>query len=170
MSGEIRVRSTSCLAAPIVEVWAHCSSMAGVNLELMPIVRMTYPSAAASLATVDTAVALDQVLFASWILLFGLIPIDRHMLRLRELDPPHGFAEDSWSWMQRRWAHRRTLEIVDPSHTRVTDEVEFEPRLPGGAWLLRPIYQRVFEHRHARLRRLFGDRVMEIAIRGSARR
>lgn len=146
---------SSILATPIAEVWAHASSMAGVNRELMPIVRMTYPRARASLAAVDD-VPLDQVLFASWILLFGVIPIDRHMLRLRALDPPHGFSEDSWSWMQRRWMHRRTLEAIDATHTRVDDEVEFEPRL-GGARVLGPIYRRVFEHRHAVLRRLFGS-------------
>jgi ligand-binding SRPBCC domain-containing protein len=150
-----KVRVDSILAAPLAEVWAHASSMPGVNRELMPIVRMTYPRETASLAAV-TDVPLDRVLFASWILLFGVIPIDRHMLRLRALDPPHGFSEDSWSWMQRHWRHRRTLELVDATHTRVDDEVEFEPRL-GGAWLLRPIYQRVFEHRHAVLRRLFGS-------------
>jgi ligand-binding SRPBCC domain-containing protein len=150
-----KIRVDSIVAAPLPEVWAHASSMAGVNRELMPIVRMTYPRAAASLAAVDE-VPLDRVLFASWILLLGVIPIDRHMLRLRALDPPHGFREDSWSWMQRRWAHRRTLESVDATRTRVDDEVEFEPRL-GGARLLRPIYQRVFEHRHAVLHRLFGS-------------
>ncbi|MFV8751838.1 hypothetical protein ACNOYE_14935 [Nannocystaceae bacterium ST9] len=153
MSATIHVHSR--LAAPIAEVWAHASSMIGINRELMPIVRMTHPRETASLADVD-AVPLDQLLFRSWILLFGLIPIDRHMLRLRALDPPHGFHEDSWSWMQRRWQHRRTLAAIDETHTRVDDIVEFEPRF-GGAWLLRPIYQRVFEHRHAVLRRRFGS-------------
>jgi ligand-binding SRPBCC domain-containing protein len=153
VSTKITVSST--VTAPLAEVWAHASSMPGVNRELMPIVRMTWPRSTPSLAGVDE-VPLGRVLFASWILLLGFIPIDRHMLRLRALDPPHGFHEDSWSWMQRRWVHRRTLEAIDATRTRVIDEVEFEPRL-GGARLLRPIYQRVFEHRHAVLRRLFGS-------------
>jgi ligand-binding SRPBCC domain-containing protein len=151
----VHVRVRSIVAGSIAEVWAHASSMAGVNRELMPIVRMTYPATTASLAAADE-VPLDRVLFVSWILLFGLIPIDRHSLRLRTLDPPHGFGEDSWSWTQRRWVHRRTLVPIDATHTEVDDEVEFEPRL-GGARLLRPIYQWVFEHRHAVLRRLFGS-------------
>jgi hypothetical protein len=129
--------------------------MAGVNYELFPIVRMTHPPA----ATLERDIELGVVLFPSWLLLLGVLPFDRHMLRLRSFTPGRGFDEDSWSWWQRRWQHRRTLE---PVHTtdgsercRVTDEVEFEPRL-GAARLLRPIFFRVFVHRHARLRRRFG--------------
>ena len=65
-------------------------------------------------------------------------------------DPGRGFHEDSTMLSQRRWVHRRTLEPVDGG-TRVVDRIEFEPRLPGLAGLLRPVFRAVFRHRHRRL-------------------
>lgn len=155
MSRPARVEHRSRVAAPLARVWAHASNMVGVNRELMPLVRMTYPRAAASLADA-AAVPLDVVLFRSVLLLFGFVPIDLHMLRLRALDPPHGFDEDSYSWLQRSWRHHRRLTALGEHATEIHDLVEFEPRL-GGAWLLQPIVGRVFAHRHAVLRERFGE-------------
>lgn len=64
MSGVVELRSR--VAAPLARVWAHASSMSGVNRELMPLVRMTHPPNA-SLAEVGD-VALERVLFRSWLL------------------------------------------------------------------------------------------------------
>jgi ligand-binding SRPBCC domain-containing protein len=148
------VHVTSTLAAPREAVWARVSTMAGVNAELMPLVRMSYPPQAAVLDA--AAVPLGRTAFRSVLLLFGVLPIDRHDLCLLRVDPPAGFHESSTSLLQRRWVHVRTLEAV-PGGCRLTDEVDFEPRLPAIAALLRPLVRAIFAHRHRRLRRHFGE-------------
>lgn len=41
---------SSDLRAPLDEVWSHATDMRGVNREFFPLVRMTCPMAACSLA------------------------------------------------------------------------------------------------------------------------
>lgn len=142
---------TSYLSVPRERVWAHALSMAGVNAELWPI-RMTYPPEVANLTPGD--VTLDRPLFRSWVLLFGVLPIDRHELTLVSIDPPAGFHEDSRSWLQRRWIHIRTLGET-PEGCRLTDHVEFEPRIPGIGRLLLPLFRLIFRRRHRYLRQRF---------------
>ena len=139
---------SSVVPAPPAVVWERVASFEGVNDELMPIVRMTCPP---EHRRIDPAtVPLGRPWFRSWLLLFGVLPIDWDHLQLVAIDPPRGFHEDSTMRSQRRWVHRRTLEPVDGG-TRVTDRIEFEPRVPlvGGA--LRTLFTAVFRHRHARL-------------------
>jgi ligand-binding SRPBCC domain-containing protein len=139
---------SSVVSAPPARVWDRVASFEGVNDELMPIVRMTCP---AEHRRIDPAtVPLGRPWFRSWLLLFGVLPIDWDHLKLVAIDPPHGFHEDSTMLSQRRWVHRRTLEPADGG-TRVTDRIEFEPRVPlvGGA--LRALFAIVFRHRPARL-------------------
>lgn len=51
-------------------------TMRGVNKELGPLIRMTAPSEWSDRPIYEWPVG--RVLFSSWILLFGIIPIDRH--------------------------------------------------------------------------------------------
>ena len=53
--------------------------------------------------------------------------------------------------------HERRLEPV-AGGTRVTDRIEFEPRLGALGPLFRPVFHAVFRHRHRRLARWFGRR------------
>lgn len=151
MSAEETFSISSELAASPDAVWRHVSSMVGINQELAPL-SMTYPAAVAELRA--ETVALGQVLFQSWVLLYGVLPIDRHALRLLEIRPGEGFHEDSTSWLQRRWVHERWLAPL-PGGCRVTDRLRFTPRLG----LLRPLVAAVvratFERRHRRLRQRF---------------
>lgn len=78
----------SLLAAPPAAIWAQASTMAGVNAELGPWVRMSYPADRAALD--GQAVPLGQVLFRSWLCAFGVLPFDRHALRLERLYPGVG--------------------------------------------------------------------------------
>jgi ligand-binding SRPBCC domain-containing protein len=144
---------TSTLSTPREQVWGHASTMAGVNAELWPIVRMTYPRAAADLNSAQ--VRPGHPLFRSWLMLFSVLPIDCHWLTLVAVDPPASFHEDSRSWLQRRWVHVRRLDATAVG-CRLTDRVAFEPRLPGVGRLLRPIVKSIFAHRHRYLRRHFG--------------
>jgi len=138
----------SVVPARAEAVWERVTTFEVVNDELMPIVRMTCPPA---FRRIDPAtVPLGRPWFRSWILLLGVLPFDYDHLRLIAIEPGRGFHEDSTMLSQRRWVHRRTLEPTDGG-TRVVDRIEFEPRLPGLAGFLRPIFRAVFRHRHRRL-------------------
>ena len=149
----VRLSFSSDLATPQPQVWQRVSSMDGVNAELMPLVRMTHPPEATDLTS--PLLKLGQTAFASWLLLFGFLPIDRHYLMLERLHANEGFDECSWSWMQRIWIHRRRV-IAIPGGTRVTDELEFEPRVKFAEVLLAPVIRFIFQHRHKRLAESFG--------------
>ncbi|TDU31539.1 hypothetical protein DFR24_0909 [Panacagrimonas perspica] len=149
------LRFESRLTAAAPTVWAEVSTMGGVNAELLPLMRMTHPAHAHRLESADAKPG--AVLFRSWLLAFGVLPIDRHALSLERLYPGEGFDERSSSWMQRVWIHRRRITALDGSTCLVTDEVAFEPRVPLAAALLRRIVGGLFHHRHRRLRRRFGE-------------
>jgi ligand-binding SRPBCC domain-containing protein len=150
-SGELEVRSR--VNAPASRVWERVTSPEGINGELMPIVRMTAPRELRELKAAD--VVPGERLCRSWILLFGLIPIDYDDVTPVRIDPERGFLERSQMLTQRLWEHERTLE-PDGAGTVVTDRVRFEPRLPIPAGALLPVFRFVFHHRHRRLRRYFG--------------
>jgi hypothetical protein len=124
-----------------------------VNWELAPIVKMTAPSRWQNSRIADWEVG--GPLFKSWILLFGVLPVDRHSFRLRKPTFDRGFDECSSSWMNRAWNHRREIRANDLGCT-VVDRVEVASRVPLFAPLLMPIYRLIFRHRHSRLRRKFG--------------
>lgn len=149
----IRLRWSSVLAAAPDVVWRHASTMTGVNRELGPWLRMTHPPQFEDLAA--QPVPVGQVLFQSWVLLGGLLPLDRHALGFEALHE-RGFDERSHSWLQRLWIHRRRVEAV-AGGTRVTDELEFQPRLALMAPVLRLIVSLIFQHRHRQLQRHFGS-------------
>ena len=153
MHGEVWIASR-LEAAPEI-VWARVSTVAGVNAELRPIARMTAPRGVDSLADVD--VALGQRLFRSWVLLFGLLPIDYDDLTLVRLEPGRGFHERSSMLSQRVWEHERTL-VAEGCGCRVTDRLRFEPRTPIPAGAVERVVRLLFQHRHRRLRRTFGGR------------
>jgi len=149
------LRFESLLATPAPDVWAEVSTMGGVNAELLPLMRMTHPAHVHRLEAAD--VEPGSVLFQSWLLAFGVLPIDRHALSLERVYPGEGFDERSSSWMQRVWIHRRRVIALDGGGCRVTDEVSFEPRLSLAAPVLRRIVGALFDHRHRRLQRRFGE-------------
>lgn len=129
-------------------------TMAAVNAELLPLVRMTVPARLRQVPAGQWVTG--RPLFRSLILLFGLIPVDVHLLQLERLDPGEGFLERSSSWVNRVWLHARHTTPTR-SGCIVTDTVTVESRIPGmAAWML-PVYQWVFRHRHRRLRRMYGD-------------
>jgi ligand-binding SRPBCC domain-containing protein len=133
-------------------VWDRVSTFEGVNDELMPIARMTCPQ---EMRRIDPATApLGRPWFRSWILLFGILPFDYDHLTLLSIEPGRGFHESSTMLTQRRWVHQRTLEPA-PGGTRVTDRIEFEPRLPLVGRVTHAVFHAVFRHRHRRLGRHF---------------
>ncbi|HYC54451.1 MAG TPA: hypothetical protein VEL28_05895 [Candidatus Binatia bacterium] len=145
----------SVLRAPAEKVWAHAISLDGVNAELAPIARMTAPPG----ASLDPShVVLGQRLFRSWILAFGVLPIDYDDITLIELEPGRRFLERSPMLSQAMWEHERVIEPQGSESCTVRDRVRFRPRL----WLLgrmqKPLFHLTFINRHRNLRRMFGRR------------
>ena len=149
----------SVVAAPADEVWARAISEEGINDELRPILRMTMPSELRGKTIDDVEVGVP--LGRSWILLFGLIPVDYDDLCLAELGPGNRFCERSSMLSMRVWQHERSVEDAGEGSCRVTDRLGFELRrplawIPGSARLARAIVAALFRHRHRRLARAFG--------------
>ncbi len=151
----IRLVFETTVTATAADVWSHVSTMQGVNNELMQILRMTYPDALSDLDAAPREL-IGKPAFKSWILLFGILPIDRHFLTLASVTTGQGFDERSSSWSNRVWNHRRTLAPLN-NGTQIRDELEFEPRFGFAAPFLRWFVGRVFAHRHRQLLRQFGS-------------
>jgi hypothetical protein len=124
--------------------------MEGISRELWPVLRMTAPRHVKNLQ--DVRIEPGKPLFRSWVLLFGVLPLDRSDLTLLELRDGIGFVEQSPMLSMKLWRHERTLEGND-EQTTLTDKLTFEPRFGGVlvAWFIGT----VFAHRHAVLRRHF---------------
>lgn len=148
----LRLQFVSRLAADAATVWTHATTMEGVNHELMPFVRMSVPGQHAGLSIAHAPVG--ELLFHSWLLAFGVLPFDRHSLRLAAVGPGMRFDEDSHTWLQRRWRHHRRVEPVAGGCV-LTDELEIQPRA-APALVVRWIVSALFAHRHRRLSRRFG--------------
>ena len=146
---------SSLLDAPVDDVWARVSTVAGMSAELMPLARMTMPRGQREL-TPETMPP-GRRSFRSWILALGFLPIDCDNWTIVELEPGRRFLARSTMLSQSFCEHERTLEPTSASTTLITDRLRFRPRLPG-ARLLRLGIAGTFRHRHARLRRHFGGR------------
>ena len=144
---------TSTVDAPVERVWERIITPEGVNAEFRPLFRMTFPKEIERLT--PDSVPLGERLCRSWILLFGVLPIDYDDVTLVRVDPPHGFLERSPMLSMRAWEHERTLEPAEDGRTRVTDRIRFEPRISFMGALARPIYRAVFRRRHRLLGRSF---------------
>ena len=139
---------SSSLSVSPEAFWAQFT-LAEVNRELAPWVRMTAPPAWRSVPLRQWPEG--QRLFRSWILLFGVLPVDLHALYLHRITPGVGFEERSRSAMNRRWDHTRRTEPT-PRGSRLIDRVEYESRLPLTGALFLPIYKAIFASRHRYLR------------------
>jgi len=152
MTRQAEIKLVSELGADAETVWARAIDPAGINDELMPLMRMTVPRGAEDFGLEDEA---PGRIGRSWVLLFGLIPFDYDDIELVRVDPGRGFLERSTMLSMRLWEHERTIEPHPHGEDRcqLADRIAFEPRLPlPGAWL-RPLIRAVFNHRHRRLRR-----------------
>jgi ligand-binding SRPBCC domain-containing protein len=144
---------TSRLDASPREVWDWIVTPEGINDELRPFLRMTVPR---GIERLDPAsVELGKPIGRSWILLFGVLPIDRDDVPLVELEEGRRFLERSPMLSMKLWEHERTVE-PNGSGCEITDRIRFQARLGLPAALPRPLFRAFFRHRHRRLRRRFG--------------
>ena len=148
----IEQRFESLLPAPADKVWQRCVSVAGLKDEMRPLLRMTLPGTLESLE--DLNIVPPQVLYRSRLLLLGFIPGGISELTMVEWHPGWRFVERSPMTGMNLWQHTRTVE-VDGEHTRVVDELRYEPQFLAG--VTGAIVGWVFRHRHKRLRRYFSS-------------
>ena len=133
-------------------IWNHITQMKNVNAELFPFCRMTYPSDMSEIG--GQTVPMNTVLFASVILLFGLIPIDLHYLKFSGLEDGHFFHENSYTFTHIFWKHSRTISERN-GKVYVLDDLSFSPRIPLIGYILLPLYKLIFANRHRILRNSF---------------
>ena len=154
-------RIASRLRASPERVWAHATSMAGINQELAPLLRMTHPPGMTALG--DLSPPLGTPLFRSIILLFGVLPIDFDDVTLEAVEPGRGFREHSRTLSQRSWIHERSIESID-SGVRLVDRITFEPKVPVASVIIVPLLHLVFKNRHRKLVGLFGGQVEGLSV------
>ena len=147
------------------DVWECVSTFKGVNRELSPFLQMTCPEPNTRIT--KSMESKDKSLFTSWVLLFGLLPVEYDCLRLENVTEGTGFKERSSMLMMSEWHHDRTLiseNVNEVSRTRVVDVISFTPRLYILGWAMVYIVRFLFHHRHVNLRRQFGTSDMRISI------
>lgn len=141
----------SDLPAPPEAVWQRVVTPEGINDEFVPLMRMTMPPQLRGAAIDD--LPLGQRVGRSWLLLFGLVPVDYDDLTLAEVQPGR-FVEESTMLTQSRWRHER---IVEPNGDgcRVTDRLAWQGRTRVFEMLYGLAVPVLFRNRHRRLRRRF---------------
>ena len=146
----------SDLAAAPETVWQRVVTPAGINDELLPLMRMTMPRHLRG-ATIDQ-LPLGQRIGRCWMLLFGLVPVDYDDLGLTEVEPGRRFLEQSTMLTQSRWQHERNVEPRDGG-CRVTDRLEWDGRANAFEMIYGLAVPILFRHRHRRLCKRFGSTV-----------
>jgi hypothetical protein len=144
---------SSALAASPSDLWNHAASASGVNREFRPLLRMTFPPGVEAFAETWEP---GKRLCRSWILLFGVLPLDYDDLTLVEVDPGRRFLERSSMLTQRVWEHERRIDPI-AGGCRVTDRVRFVPKITPLGPIYRAVFARIFAFRHWNLRQVFGQ-------------
>jgi len=148
-----QVHISSRVHASPETVLDRVSRLDGVNQELWPVMKMTWPREADGRSLFEAP--LNQPLFRSWLLLFGVLPVDFDDIALASVDPSSGFVESSTMMSMRTWRHERRVTKLPDGGARVSDTLTFTPRIPGTGAVLAAIVSALFHHRHRRLARLF---------------
>lgn len=146
-------RISSDLAADPDVVWRQATDLPGVNSELMPLVRMTVPKGLVGARLDDLPVGRGAG--RTWLLLFGVFPVDFDDLTIAEHGPGRRFLERSTMLTQSRWEHERTVAAVGGG-CRVVDQLQWQGRNRALGGLYRLAVPILFGHRHRRLRRRYG--------------
>ncbi len=149
--GELLVSSN--LAAKREVVWRHAVSPDDLNREFRPFLRMTFPP---DVTDLTAGARPGERRFRSWLLLFGIVPVEYDDVVFDEVEPGRRFLERSTLWTQRVWEHERIVE-PSPGGCRVTDRVHFVPRVPWLEAVQAPTFRATFWWRHRQLRRIFGE-------------
>ncbi len=140
------------LCIPAEKAWSHMTSPSGVNAEFWPIMRMTFPP---TVGDVTSDWQPGRQLFRSWLLLFGIVPVEYDDFGLEEVDRGKRFLEISEMMSQEKWIHEREITEI-PKGVRLRDRVSFVSRLASLERVYLVVFRLVFRYRHFRLKRLYG--------------
>ena len=153
MNNTITLHYESKLKAPRERVWDWITSVEGISTEMRPFFRMTTPRGVRSID--DLHVEPGMPMFRSSIFLFGFIPIGYSDMTLIEIDPGHGFVEQSPMASMAFWRHERRIVPchLDEDAVLLVDSVTFRPRI--AIRLVGRFIRLVFAHRHRVLRTNF---------------
>lgn len=154
MTSARTVSRSSRLAAPAAKVWAHATSMPALSREMTPWMRMTYPPEARDMSLDDAGVRPGEPLFKSWVLVLGVLPVERMNVTIAEVDPGRRFVEQSRTSVMKSWRHERRVE-PDGDGCVLTDTLMMEPPVAALAGPIAWFIGRFFDHRHRVLRALF---------------
>lgn len=149
----ISLKFESKLKATPEQVWKRITSVEGLTSEMWPIFTMTAPKEIKTLDDIYTQA--DKILFRSWILLGGIIPVDYTDLRLKSLDSGKGFVEESNMGSMKYWRHERKVVPLEQGYTVVIDELTFEPRYLKK--LSQVVVRYFFNHRHKNLKKYWNS-------------
>mgnify|MGYP001461501791 CR=1 FL=1 len=130
----------------------HAFSMRGVNAELFPWMRLTYPKGPDALK--ENIKPPGRFLFKSWFLFLCFIPIDYNSFFFKFISQEGHFHESSSSLTHKNWCHIRKISVSEGG-SLLQDELEITPRVKMLSPLIRFFAQRLFLHRHNILRKKF---------------
>lgn len=135
-------------------IWESISSINGANKEFYPLLKMTCPFPD---LRINPSLITDRPLFRSWLLLFGLFPIEFDLIRLTKVIENECFEEKSSMALISEWNHHRYLSTPsNDNETIVIDTIQFLPRIPGSGLIFLFVVRWLFQYRHFRLRQMFG--------------
>tara|TARA_R110002072_G_scaffold77138_1_gene180281 strand:- start:8375 stop:8890 length:516 start_codon:yes stop_codon:yes gene_type:complete len=157
-------RSSELNASPSL-LWDAAVTPANINREFRPVLRMTFPN---DTRRITEPLVLNQTIFRSWLLLFGVLPIEYDDLAFSEIVEGQMFHEKSSMFFVRTWEHIRCITPVECG-SRLTDTIRFEPkvRVLGPAQM--QLFKLVFKLRHTNLVKTYGKLITtETATTGSA--
>lgn len=136
---------------PPEEIWAAVATPGGVNAELMPLVRMSFP---AELKDIRQA-PLGERVADCWLYAFGVVPFERHTLVFADIGPS-GFIETSFGLLTYlSWKHERSVRPDQGGGCIVRDIVTVDAKLGFLDGLTQALTAFVFRHRHKRLKLLY---------------
>ena len=163
------------------KVWKGISTMKGVNKEFFPLLYMTSPD---SNLQISSSLVGISPLFRSWLLLFGIFPIEFDLISFIQVKEEEKFEEKSSMLLIKEWNHKRDLYILSNDNqnndslntlnndqkndlemdqkinetenkTLIVDRLSFIPRIPGTGFILSFIIKSLFYYRHWRLRMIY---------------
>lgn len=136
------------------QLWWQVGSLSAVNSELFPI-SMSSASAYRNIHLKEAPVG--KFLFRSIVLLFGFIPLDVHRFYLESIGPKFEFKERSSSLFNQYWRHHRKILEIEEDSCLLIDEIAFKNRLGFLSGIFKGVYRKVFNRRHAYLRKKFAS-------------
>lgn len=133
-------------------LWDAVVTPANINREFRPVLRMTFPKGT---RRITKPVVINQTIFRSWLLLFGVLPIEYDDIAFSEVVEGQMFHEKSSLFFVRTWEHIRRITPTQCGST-LTDTIRFEPKVRILGSVQMQLFRLVFKLRHMNLAKTYG--------------